>query len=114
MKIDSDIIIEMITRQLIDNDMRKNEKDPWSDQDLYKIWNSYPMSVDDYVIESDKIFIRYKVKIGESESIQLIRIDKAEYIRRVSYKESYERDKKLEEILRPKKPSIFERIKNYF
>lgn len=104
----------MIRENLIKSDSRRNEKNPWSDLDITKVWNSYPMSVDGYAVETDKIFIRYKVSIGNDPSTQLIRIDKAEYIRRVSYKESYERDKKLEEILRPKKPSIFERIKNYF
>lgn len=111
-KIDTNIMVKMIREHLIKNDSRRNEENPWVDLDLSKMWNSYPMSVDGYAVETDKIFIRYKILIGDDPSTQLIRIDKIDYIRRVSNKESYERDKKIEEILRT--PSIFEKIRNIF
>jgi hypothetical protein len=107
MKADDNIMIEMI-REFFSRKCGK--------------WD-YPMSVKSYKIEGNKIFIWYYIthpiisfkkeklisfrfpwsKVEEEEvakpTLGLISIDKEEYEFKVAYREAYERDKKINNIL---------------
>lgn len=78
-----------------------------------ELWESYSISIDGYNLEETKIFLQYKIAIrkGEKPNTHFVRIDRTEYERRLSRKESNARDRKLEEILTP---TLLEKIRNLF
>ena len=79
-----------------------------------EIWDSYDISIDGYHLETDKIFLQYKISIrkGENPNTHFVRIDRLDYERKLSRMESNDRNRKIEEILRT--PTFLEKIRNKF